>query len=102
MARSRPAAKTNNSANIGFEAKEPGADPEARDEYRAENAFWVTAKCGDSLREQEETAYWLELLRDAGLVSFDKLQPPLRECDQLTAIFVTIIKRCTEQGRNQT
>jgi four helix bundle protein len=45
----------------------------------------------------EETAYWLELLVDAGIVSSDKLQPLRQECDELTAIFVTILKRSKQQ-----
>jgi hypothetical protein len=74
------------------------------------------AKCGESLREIEEwsmpggrdidgqtraghgradgkAAYWLELLVESGLVSTEELQPLRGECDQLTAIFVTILKR---------
>ncbi len=48
---------------------------------------------GDSLRELEENAYWLELLVDAEIVSATKLEPLCKECDELTAIFVTILKR---------
>jgi hypothetical protein len=55
------------------------------------------AKCGDSLREIEETAYWLELLVDANIVSTDKLATLRRECSELTAIFVTIVKRSKQQ-----
>jgi four helix bundle protein len=51
------------------------------------------AKCGDSLRELEETSYWLELLVDGEIVSADRLAPLRRECDELTAIFVTVLKR---------
>lgn len=51
------------------------------------------AKCGDCLRVIEETAYWLKLLVDGNIVAPDKLAPLRRECDELTAIFVTIIKR---------
>lgn len=53
------------------------------------------AKCGDSLRELEETAYWLELLVGGGIMAPDKLQPLRSECDELTAIFV--IKRAKDQ-----
>ena len=45
------------------------------------------------LREIEETAYWLELLVDAGIVPSERLAPLRKETDELTAIFVTIIKR---------
>jgi hypothetical protein len=77
-------------------------------------------KCGDSLREIEEwsalgnrdidgqthevvaraagkaasqSAYWLELLLESGVVSVEKLAPLRQECEELTAIFVTILKR---------
>ena len=45
------------------------------------------------MREVEETAYWLELLVESGIVSATALAPLRQECDELTAIFVTIIKR---------
>jgi four helix bundle protein len=69
-----------------------------REAYRARSKSEFVAKCGDSLRELEESAYWLELLIDAGIVSPDKLQPLRSECDELTAIFVTIIKQARDQG----
>ena len=46
-----------------------------------------------SLREIEESAYWLELLVESGVVSVEKLTPLREECEELTAIFVTILKR---------
>jgi hypothetical protein len=33
---------------------------------------------------------------DAKIISVDKLQPLRSECDELTAIFVTILKRSKE------
>ncbi len=56
------------------------------------------AKCGDSLRELEETAYWLELLVDSGTVAEAKLSSLRQECDELTAIFVTIIKKSKQSS----
>jgi four helix bundle protein len=53
-------------------------------------------KCGDCLREIESTAYWLELLVKADIVPCHKLAALRQECDELTAIFVTIIKQSTE------
>jgi len=67
-----------------------------REAFRARSKLEFIAKCGDSLREIQETAYWLELLVDANIVSADKLQPLRSECDELTAIFVTILKRSKE------
>ena len=54
------------------------------------------AKCGDSLRELEETAYWLELLVDGKIVPPERLVALRQECDELIAIFVTILKRSKE------
>ena len=64
-----------------------------REAYRGRSKAEFIAKCGDSLRELEETAYWLELLLEAGIVSPEKLEELRRECDELIAIFVTILKR---------
>jgi len=64
-----------------------------REAHRARSKAEFIAKCGDSLREIEETGYWLELLVESGLVSTEKLRPLRLECDELTAIFVTILKR---------
>src|SRR6266487_5633024 len=64
-----------------------------REAFRARSKPEFIAKCGDSLREIEESAYWLELLVESGVVSVEKLAPLRQECDELTAIFVTILKR---------
>jgi four helix bundle protein len=64
-----------------------------REAFRARSKAEFIAKCGDSLREIEESAYWLELLVESGIVSVEKLAPLRQECEELTAIFVTILKR---------
>ena len=48
---------------------------------------------GDSLKELEETAYWLELLTDEHIVRRAKMELLLDETSQLNAIFTTIIKK---------
>jgi four helix bundle protein len=64
-----------------------------REAFRARSKAEFIAKCGDSLREIEESAYWLELLVESGVVSAETLAPLRQECEELTAIFVTILKR---------
>src|SRR6266571_3048209 len=64
-----------------------------REAYRGRSKAELVAKCGDSLRELEETAYWLELLIDGKIVTPEKLSALRQECDELIAIFVTILKR---------
>jgi four helix bundle protein len=63
-----------------------------REAYRGRGKAEFISKCGDCLREIEETAYWLELLVDGGIVAANKLSPLRQEIDELTAIFVTIVK----------
>ena len=67
-----------------------------REAYRGRSKAEFIAKCGDSLRELEETAYWLELLVDGQIVPPEKLAALRQECDELIAIFVTILKRSKE------
>jgi four helix bundle protein len=64
-----------------------------REAYRGRSKAEFISKCGDSLRELEETAYWLELLVDGKIISGEMLVALRKECDELLAIFVTIIKR---------
>jgi four helix bundle protein len=64
-----------------------------REAHRARNKAEFIAKCGDSLRELDETAYWFELLVDSRIVPATKLSALRQECDELTAVFVTILKR---------
>jgi four helix bundle protein len=63
-----------------------------REAFRARSKLEFISKCGECLKEIEETAYWLELLVEAELVAAKKLMPLRQECDELTAIFVSIIK----------
>jgi len=67
-----------------------------REAYRGRSKAEFIAKCGDSLRELEETAYWLELLIDGKIVPPKLLVALRQECDELIAIFVTILKRSKE------
>ena len=62
-----------------------------REAQRAKSDADFINKVEGSLQELDETAYWLELLRDAGIASADRLNPLLKETNELTAIFVTIV-----------
>jgi len=63
-----------------------------REAYRSRSKLEFAAKVGECLRELEETAYWFELLADSDIVPAVKLASLHRECDELIAIFVTILK----------
>jgi len=64
-----------------------------REAFRGRSKAEFIAKCGDCLREIEETGYWFELLVDADIVKTGRLEELQQECNELTAIFVTIIKK---------
>jgi len=64
-----------------------------REAYRARSNAEFVAKMGDCLKEIEETTYWFELLCESGMVPSEKLVELQKEADELTAIFVTIIKK---------
>src|SRR5438309_11363402 len=86
--------KTSEAQILGKQALRSGTSVGAnyREAYRARSRAEFIAKCGDSLRELEETAYWLELLVDGKIVPADKLSTVRQECDELIVIFVTILK----------
>ena len=69
-----------------------------REAYRGRSKAEFIAKCGDSLREIEETSYWFELLVESETITEAMLAPLRQECDELTAIFVTTIKRARENS----
>jgi four helix bundle protein len=69
-----------------------------REAYRGRSKAEFIAKCGDSLRELEETAYWLELLVDGKMIPPERLAAVQRESDELLAIFVTILKRSKDNS----
>jgi len=64
-----------------------------REAQRARSKAEFIAKIGDCLKELDESAYWLELLTDSGIVPGVRLAPLQDECNQLLAIFTTISKK---------
>ena len=90
--------KTTDAQVLGKQVSRSGTSVGAnyREAYRACSKAEFVAKCGDSLREFEETAYWLELLVDGNIVAPQRLSALRQECDELIAIFVTILKRSKE------
>ncbi len=64
-----------------------------REASRGRSKAEFIAKMGDCLRELDESAYWLELIVNADILSNSRVAPLLDETNQLTAIFVSIIKK---------
>jgi four helix bundle protein len=64
-----------------------------REAIRARSKAEYAAKLNSGLMELEETVYWLELLEGAELMPGSRLAPLVQEADELTAIFVSLIKK---------
>ena len=60
-----------------------------REAARGRSTPEFIAKVGDSLRELDESAYWLELLAEEPGLSAERLSPLRKETNELIAIFVT-------------
>lgn len=63
-----------------------------READRAKSTADFVSKMEGGLQELDETAYWLELLVEAEIVSASKLAELRRETDELIAIFVASVK----------
>jgi len=60
---------------------------------RARSKAEFIAKLGIVLEESDESVFWLELLVEANVGSSERVQPLVKEADELTSIFVTSL--CT-------
>ena len=87
--------KTTEAQVIGKQVLRSGTSVGAqyREAQRAKSDADFINKVEGSLQELNETGYWLELLKDSGILSAEKLNPLLKETDELIAIFVTIVKK---------
>jgi four helix bundle protein len=87
--------KTTEAQVVGKQVLRSGTSVGAqyREAQRAKSDADFINKVEGSLQELDETGYWLELLKDSGIFSSEKLVPLLKETDELTAILVTIVKK---------
>jgi four helix bundle protein len=67
-----------------------------REACRGRSKAEFISKVGDSLKEIEETEYWLDLLTESASIKPAKMKDLLDETRQLIAIFTTIAKRAKE------
>jgi len=70
-----------------------------REATRARSNAEFISKLEGGLQELEETRYWLELLRDAGIMEWVKVSALDQEADELTRILVTIVKDRKQAGK---
>lgn len=63
-----------------------------REASRSRSNAEFISKMESALQELDETAYWLELLVEAGIVAVNKLKDLQKETEELIAIFVSSVK----------
>jgi four helix bundle protein len=87
--------KTTEAQALGRQVLRSGTSVGAhyREAFRAKSDADFISKREGGLQELEETAYWLELIEEAGIVSARRLKPLQDETRELIAIFVTIVKK---------
>ncbi len=70
-----------------------------REASRARSEAEFCSKMDGALQETDESQLWLELLRDDCAIKSEEMRSLLAECDELMAIFVTIIDRTRRRNR---
>jgi len=65
---------------------------------RALSGSLPSSKVEGALQELDETAYWLELLGEAEILAFTRLQALHNEAEELIAILVTIVTKVKRKG----
>lgn len=68
-----------------------------REGSRARSTAEFVSKLNGGLQKLEETAYWLELLADSGIVNAERLSDLQHETNELTAILITCIKNAKDK-----
>ena len=63
-----------------------------REACRAKSNADFVSKIEGALQELDETAYWLELLRDADVTDATQVEPLSDETNELISIFVSVAK----------
>jgi four helix bundle protein len=65
---------------------------------RARSRAEYLAKLGIVEEEVDETGYWLELIVEANLFPLARLEPLMKEVDEITAMIVSTIKSTKSSG----
>ena len=79
---------------INYQIVKSGTSPGAhyREATRSRSTAEFVSKMEGGLQELDETAYWLELLSESGLLSAKRLSPLCKETDELISIFTTCVR----------
>ncbi len=94
--------KTTEAQVIGKQVLRSGTSVGAqlRESKRSRSDAEMISKTESALQELEETAYWLELLAESGIVDAEKMTDLRNEADELTAILVASAKSLKARRAN--
>ena len=86
---------------FGDQALRSGASVGAhyREGHRARSTAEFVSKLEVAIQVLDESAYWHELIMEAGLAPEEDVLPILSEADELIRIFVSSVKTAKERGR---
>jgi four helix bundle protein len=73
-----------------------------REASRARSDAEFISKLEGGLQELEESASWMELLSESGIVSAARLAELQKEADELTAILISCVKKTKQNREKQT
>jgi four helix bundle protein len=95
--------KTTEAQVIGKQILRSGTSVGAhyREAQQAKSDADFINKIEGGLQELEETAYWLELLAESGILIEERLKPLQSESEELVAIFVTMVKKVKGKRRSE-
>ena len=79
----------------------PSVGAHYREACRSRSNAEFISKMEGGLQELDETAYWLELLGEAEIVSEEDWKPLHDEAEELTAIFTSIVMKVKSRDQRQ-
>ncbi len=69
-----------------------------REATRASSKRHFVTTLGITVREADETLYWLEMLSESDTIGPERLHDLIRECDEIIAILTATIKTAKERS----
>ncbi len=68
---------------------------------RARSDAEFIAKLGTVIEGADETVFWLEIIVESGMINSELLSSLLQEANELTAIFVSTVKKKKQNLKNK-
>lgn len=68
-----------------------------REARRGQSRADFYAKMNVALKEADETAYWLELLKESGMIGKDRYEALYADCEEIIRILTSITKKQREE-----